>query len=283
MARQLSIVFQNLYRAIRPTHLLEQRWNREEENNPAFVLFSLIKNLSNLVVRTLLRSPSRVESFRRLLVLGTALLELRNFSGAFAVALGVSQVVWLFCVVKTLVFLIFAQHVVTRLEFSPAAADELMLRELMELVDSSRNYANYRSRLAAVEKGESCVPYLGLATQAITLVEEGNDTHLKSPTGEKLVNRDKVWFCFRSFFLFFFVMQFNQVFLMWGVLEAFLAWQDAAYPLQVSRSIRSWLVNELITKKPVSEEELYELSYAIKGRAGEPENAPVSSMNSGYF
>lgn len=138
------------------------------------MLFSLIKNLSNLVVRTLLQSPARADSFHRLLVLGTSLISLNNFSGAFAVALGVSQ------------------HVVTRLEINPLPADEAMMKDLMDLVDSSRNYSNYRTRLAAIDHSESCVPYLGVVTQAITLIEEGNPTHIKNGEGEKQVNRDKV-------------------------------------------------------------------------------------------
>jgi hypothetical protein len=60
------------------------------------------------MVRTLLQSASRADSFHRLIVLGHALMEMNNFSGAFAVALGVSQ------------------HVVTRLELQPHPADEQM-------------------------------------------------------------------------------------------------------------------------------------------------------------
>lgn len=193
VARQLSIVFQNLYRAIRPTHLLEQRWSRESENNPAFMLFSLIKNLSNLVVRTLLQSPARSESFHRLLVLGSALAELNNFSGAFAVALGLEMCNMFFFAIFSICFGSgVSQHVVTRLELSPLPADEPMLRDLMDLVDSSRNYANYRAKLASVDHHESCVPYLGVVTQAITLIEEGNPTHIRTGEGEKQINRDKV-------------------------------------------------------------------------------------------
>ncbi len=70
---------------------------------------------------------------------------------------------------------------------------------------------------------------------------------------------------------------------MWGVLEAFLAWQDAAYALEPVRQIRKWLVTELVESPPMSEEKLYELSYAIKGRPGDPESSSLSSEKSGYF
>jgi hypothetical protein len=71
---------------------------------------------------------------------------------------------------------------------------------------------------------------------------------------------------------------------MWGVLEAFLAWQDNGYALEAVRQIRKWLVKELIETPPTSEERLYELSYAIKGRPGEPDAAASSSSDkSGYF
>jgi hypothetical protein len=51
---------------------------------------------------------------------------------------------------------------------------------------------------------------------------------------------------------------------MWGVLQAFFGWQECAYALQVVNKIRKWLIEELISTAPVSEERLYELSYAIK-------------------
>ena len=48
--------------------------------------------------------------------------------------------------------------------------------------------------------------------------------------------------------------------------------------------LRKWLVKELIETPPTSEERLYELSYAIKGRPGEPDAAASSSSDkSGYF
>ncbi len=231
LARQISLLFQNLYRAIRPAHLLEQRWSKEEKN-PAFMLFNLIKNLSNLCARTLLNSANRMDSFHRMLVLGTALQELQNFSGAFAVALGVTQ------------------HVISRLQLSLAPVDISMLEELTALVDSSKNYHNYRTRLAAIERAESCVPYLGIVTQSITLIEEGNPTMLKTETGDKVVNRDKVH-------------------LMWGVFQSFFSWQESAYSLMVVPPIKAWLMQELVTKLPETEEELYALSYKIKSVKGQ--------------
>ncbi len=231
VARQISILFQKLYLVIRPAHLLEQRWCKEE-NNPAFLLFKLIKNLSNLCVRTLLNATNRQESLHRLLVMGTSLLALHNFSGAFAVALGIMQ------------------HVVSRLELPLTPVGQGMFDELTAFVDSSRNYNNYRSRLAAVDRAESCVPYFGLVTQSITLIEEGNPTLLKLESGEKVVNRDKVH-------------------LMWNVLQTFFGWQGSAYSLITVGNIRQWLIEELVHKPPISEEELYALSYQIKSVKGQ--------------
>ncbi len=242
VARQMSVLFQNVYRAIRPSHLLEQRWSREGKN-PAFVLFSLIKNLSNLCSRTLLNASSRLDSFHRLLMLGTSLLALHNFSGAFAVALGITQ------------------HVVSRLELPLAPADQGMLDELVALVNSSRNYHNYRSRLATIERTNSCVPYLGVVTQSITLIEEGNPTLVKLEAGDKVVNRDKVH-------------------LMWGVFQSFFAWQESTYSLITVISIKLWLIEELVHKSPVSEEELYALSYKIKSVKGH-DISDTASVNAG--
>ncbi len=245
VARQLSIIFQNLYRAIRPTHLLEQRWSKEEKN-PAFMLFNLIKNLSNLCSRTVLRAPNRAESFHRMLVMGTSLAALHNFSGAFAVALGITQ------------------HVISRLELAVAPGDQGMYEELVALVDSARNYHTYRARLATVERAESCVPYLGVVTQSITLIEEGNPTLLKLDSGDKVVNRDKVH-------------------LMWGVFHSFFAWQESAYSLITVPAIKQWLLGELVQRPPMTEEELYELSYKIKSVKGQDADAASSVDSTSSF
>jgi hypothetical protein len=161
------------------------------------------------------------------------------------------------------VALSITQHVVSRLELQVAPSDQAMQDELVALVDSSRNYHTYRARLAAIERAESCVPYLGVVTQSITLVEEGNPTLLKLDSGDKVVNRDKVH-------------------LMWGVFQSFFAWQESAYSLIAVPSIKQWLIGELVQRPPMTEEELYALSYKIKSVKGQdtPDNASVDSASS---
>jgi hypothetical protein len=112
--------------------------------------------------------------------LQSELRSLHNYSGVFAVVLGLSL------------------HSVTRLNIALPNADDSALRELTLLVDGQQNYKVYRAQLAATEAHAPVVPYLGLITSAVTFVEDGNPTRIDSK-----INREKVhlmWNILSEFF-----------------------------------------------------------------------------------
>lgn len=227
-ARQTSIIFQDLYRQILPSHLLETNPTME---NPAVRLFEMIKHLSNQCAVRLLRCSLEglVPMYSRLLHYGEEMLELKNYSGAFAVALGTSM------------------HCVSRLNVELPAKDEVIRKRLADFVDAAKNNSVYRTTLAAVEASESCVPYLGLLMQSIILIQEGNMTKLEKPgsTTTKVINREKVL-------------------LMWNVMASFFTWQKPVYWLTEVKEIREYLEKMLFDEAMVDEDMLYEMSYKLK-------------------
>ncbi len=151
--------------------------------NPVTTLFSHIQHLSAWAALQVLDCPSAAASQARLsklLAVATHLRALHNYSGVFAVVLGLSL------------------HCVTRLKFTLSNSDESTLRELTALVDAAQNYKIYRAELAALELHMPVVPYLGLITSAVTFVEDGNPTRI-----DDKINREKVhlmWNILRDFF-----------------------------------------------------------------------------------
>ena len=165
-ARQLSLMFHELYRSIRVCHFSSVA----TENNPAKLLFSHVQNISNHVARIILLHDNTKFAISQFVTLGHWLMLYNNFCAAFAVTLGLSM------------------HVVTRLKCNLEPQTENWRGKLMELIDNAKNHLIYKQTLATVKNSEPCLPYVGLALQSVTLIKEGNDTLLEDQT----INREKV-------------------------------------------------------------------------------------------
>lgn len=109
VARQLTLLFGSLSSRIQPMHMFKGAWsasNAESSDtpfNPAASLFSAIQRVSNWVAQQTLRSISR---FGKFIAMANEMRALRNYSGVFAVVLGLSQ------------------HCVSRLNLSVPSASE---------------------------------------------------------------------------------------------------------------------------------------------------------------
>ena len=150
----MSLLMHKLYKAMKPCHLFDKK-KREKSNCPSALLFSLIRGLSNFTALQILKSPNIEQTYNYFVEIAKLMMiELKNFSGGFAVFLGISQ------------------HAVSRLGLSLEPVLEEDFNVLQQVTEPTKNYAYYRSLLDEIPSEEPCIPYLGLTTQALTLLEE---------------------------------------------------------------------------------------------------------------
>jgi len=87
----------------------------------------------------------------------------------------------------------------------------------------------------------ACIPYVGLVTQALTLIDEGTPTLVNGG----LVNREKIL-------------------LLWESWDKFSRFQERSYDLIDELDVQKGMLSKVLGGKLPTEEELYQLSYDIK-------------------
>jgi hypothetical protein len=220
LAQQLTLIFHRLYSSVAPIHLVDQAWVKEDrQSNPLTLLFETVSRLSTCTASQVLKDPSRVSSF---LQAAQLMHSFKNFSGCFALTLGLSM------------------HCVSRLDLGIQGSSKAE-KAIFALVDPAQNYAVYRGELEQVAASKTaCIPYVGLVTQAVTLIDEGSPTLIDGK-----VNRDKIL-------------------LLWDSWEKFSSYQGHSYPLIDDLDAQKKLLDQILAEDLSTEEQLYEMSYAIK-------------------
>jgi hypothetical protein len=70
-----------------------------------------------------------------------------------------------------------------------SAKYKAMLEPIYRATDSSRNFAEYRTRLKMAVA--PCLPFLGVYLTDMTFIDDGNSDHRTTPSGHALINFDK--------------------------------------------------------------------------------------------
>jgi CRP-like cAMP-binding protein len=186
LARQITLIDERLFLAIRPREFLKQAWNKHDHETRAPNITKFTKNVNRMInwFSTEILKKSAVEERAELieLFIKTAkhLFTLQNFNGVMAVLSSLHS------------------SSISRLQQTWALVSQKqkeVFEQLTNTMSSQRNFKTYRELLATVNPSTPCVPFLAVFLTDCTYLDDCAPDFLKE-YGDNFVN----WAKWRTFY-----------------------------------------------------------------------------------
>lgn len=166
IARQLTLIDQSLFRSVPATELLAARWTKADKEHSTPAIHRFTKQFNKVTywvateILTALNHYQRIEIIQRFIQIATDLHALQNFNGMMAVHAALNM------------------NCVQRLKVTWKAVSDKYRKKMAvieTLMDSRRNFANYRKALLSAKP--PAIPFQALLLGDLAMCENMEDRH----------------------------------------------------------------------------------------------------------
>lgn len=173
LAKHLTMTEFDIFRTIKSSEFHHLNWKQADPAIRSRVAPNIIKMVdrfnsvsywvaTEIVMQTDIRQ--RVNAFKKFVAVTEHLRAMGNFNGLMEIIAGLNM--------------FSVQRLKKTLEAIPSRCTAV-LAEMDTLMENKYNYGAYRSQLnTLLERGEPCVPYLGICLRDLLMIDEGNPDRL---------------------------------------------------------------------------------------------------------
>lgn len=246
IARQLTLIEFNLYRAIKPWEFFNQSWTKKNKEQLSPNIISMIKRfnrVSGWVATEIVKTDKlkdRIAVLVKFIEIGERCRFYNNFNALMAIVGGLGN------------------SSIFRLKQTWAGLNNKqreLFEELKELMSRQQNFQKLRAHMKNVNP--PIIPYLGIFLTDLTFIEDGNPDMIENGTLINWVKRRRLA----------------------AVLKDIQQYQQKPFNLEAVPFIQDYLLNY----EPLDEDQSYKLSLQRETRAPDAGNDSAKKSSGGLF
>ncbi|KAG2382126.1 hypothetical protein C9374_005918 [Naegleria lovaniensis] len=163
IARQITLIEYNMFKAIKPKECLNQSWNKESREQKAFNIYQMItwfNRVSKWVASRIMSEPNikdRKAIMTKMIQIADECRKLNNFNAVFEFVSGLQN---------------SAVHRLKKTWELLKSESKRDHDELLSLISGDNNFRAIRHAILYVKP--PCIPYIGVTLTDLTFIEDGN-------------------------------------------------------------------------------------------------------------